>query len=77
MLIYPRRTLNGVEGDHFLVCPPLTIDAGDIDVLLARLERTCERMAREVINPLRNQIPPWRGTADWARTVKSIPTSLP
>ena len=52
LLIYPRRTLDGVEGDHFLVCPPLTIDADDTDVLLERLSRTCARLEREVINPL-------------------------
>ncbi|KAA0011349.1 aspartate aminotransferase family protein [Billgrantia pellis] len=48
LLIYPRRTLNGVAGDHFLVTPPLTIDAADIAELLVRLERTMLRFDREV-----------------------------
>lgn len=52
LLIYPRRTLDGIAGDHFLVTPPLTIGAADIDVLLARLARTCARFDSEVVAPL-------------------------
>ncbi|MGR4068905.1 aspartate aminotransferase family protein [Billgrantia sp. C5P2] len=48
LLIYPRRTLNGVAGDHFLVTPPLTISAADTAELLARLERAMARFDREM-----------------------------
>ncbi|RDB43710.1 aspartate aminotransferase family protein [Halomonas sp. DQ26W] len=48
LLIYPRRTLDGVAGDHFLVTPPLTIDAADTAELLERLERAMLRFDREV-----------------------------
>jgi adenosylmethionine-8-amino-7-oxononanoate aminotransferase len=48
LLIYPRRTLDGIAGDHFLVTPPLTIDAAGIAELLARLERAMARFGREV-----------------------------
>lgn len=48
LLIYPRRTLNGLEGDHFLISPPLTIAADEVDVLLERLGRALERLDREV-----------------------------
>ncbi|MBW6392274.1 aspartate aminotransferase family protein [Billgrantia antri] len=48
LLIYPRRTLNGVAGDHFLVTPPLTIDAADTAELLARLERAMCRFDAEL-----------------------------
>ncbi|UYG05286.1 aspartate aminotransferase family protein [Halomonas sp. LR3S48] len=48
LLIYPRRTLDGVAGDHFLVTPPLTIDAANTAELLARLERAMARFDREV-----------------------------
>ncbi|MBA2778670.1 aspartate aminotransferase family protein [Billgrantia kenyensis] len=48
LLIYPRRTLDGVAGDHFLVTPPLTIDAAGIAELLTRLERAMARFDREV-----------------------------
>ncbi|MCC5882426.1 MAG: aspartate aminotransferase family protein [Halomonas sp.] len=48
LLIYPRRTLDGVAGDHFLVTPPLTIDTGDTVELLARLERAMVRFDHEL-----------------------------
>jgi adenosylmethionine-8-amino-7-oxononanoate aminotransferase len=48
LLIYPRRTLNGLAGDHFLVTPPLIIDAADTTELLDRLERAMVRFDREV-----------------------------
>lgn len=40
LLIYPRRTLNGLKGDHFLVCPPLTITPAEIDTLIQLLDET-------------------------------------
>ncbi|MGR2738908.1 aminotransferase family protein [Billgrantia sp. Q4P2] len=48
LLIYPRRTLDGVAGDHFLVTPPLTIDAADTAELILRLERAMARFDLEV-----------------------------
>ncbi|MCE8012156.1 aspartate aminotransferase family protein [Billgrantia desiderata] len=48
LLIYPRRTLDGIAGDHFLITPPLTIDAADTAELLTRLERAMQRFDREV-----------------------------
>ena len=40
LLIYPRRSLNGLAGDHFLVSPPLTITADEVGVILDLLDRT-------------------------------------
>ncbi|MGQ4877476.1 aspartate aminotransferase family protein [Billgrantia sp. LNSP4103-1] len=48
LLIYPRRTLNGQAGDHFLVTPPLTINAADTAELLSRLERAMCRFDAEL-----------------------------
>lgn len=48
LLVYPRRTLNGVAGDHFLVTPPLTIGAADTAELLVRLERAMCRFDLEL-----------------------------
>ncbi len=31
LLIYPRRCLNGLLGDHVLIAPPLTVTRQDID----------------------------------------------
>ncbi|MFP1631918.1 aspartate aminotransferase family protein [Zhengella sp. ZM62] len=47
LIIYSRRTRGGVEGDHFLVCPPLIISAGQIDELMALLVASLERFADE------------------------------
>ncbi len=38
LLIYPRRTLNGIAGDHFLVAPPLNISEAEVDMLISLLD---------------------------------------
>ena len=40
LLIYPRRSLYGLWGDHILICPPLIIDQQGIDELVELFERT-------------------------------------
>ncbi len=39
LLIYPRRCLNGVEGDHFLVTPPLNTTRAEIDEMMTLLDQ--------------------------------------
>lgn len=56
LLIYPRRTLDGMSGDHFLVSPPFTISANETALLLERLERALARLDDEVIAPLRHEL---------------------
>lgn len=34
LLIYPRRSLNGLRGDHVLITPPLTVTHQDIDEIV-------------------------------------------
>ncbi|NYS61993.1 aspartate aminotransferase family protein [Vreelandella salicampi] len=51
LLIYPRRTLDGIAGDHFLVCPPLTIQAHEVDTLLERLERAMAGFDQTLTTP--------------------------
>ena len=48
LLVYPRRTLDGVAGDHFLVTPPLTISADEVALLLERLGRAMARFERSL-----------------------------
>lgn len=43
LLIYPRKSLNGVKGDHVLVAPPLVITRDQCDELLVLLEKTFEQ----------------------------------
>ena len=38
LIIYPRRSLNGLAGDHVLVAPPLIITADEVSEVLRRLE---------------------------------------
>ncbi|MHA7879670.1 MAG: aminotransferase family protein [Saccharospirillum sp.] len=50
LLIYPRRCLNGLEGDHVLITPPLTVTAADIDDIIALFDDSLaafEQLARE------------------------------
>ncbi|WP_432452585.1 aspartate aminotransferase family protein [Agarivorans sp. QJM3NY_29] len=35
LLIYPRRSLNGVAGDHILIAPPLTVTSEEIDLIVS------------------------------------------
>jgi adenosylmethionine-8-amino-7-oxononanoate aminotransferase len=44
LIIYPRRSINGLAGDHVLVAPPLIIRADEVSEVLRRLERAMDRM---------------------------------
>jgi adenosylmethionine-8-amino-7-oxononanoate aminotransferase len=39
LIIYPRRPINGLSGDHVLVAPPLIVTADQVDEILNRLDR--------------------------------------
>ena len=39
LIVYPRRPIHGLSGDHVLVAPPLTVTAEQIDEILNRMER--------------------------------------
>ncbi|RTR05212.1 aspartate aminotransferase family protein [Halomonas nitroreducens] len=56
LLIYPRRTLDGLAGDHFLVSPPFTISESETELLLERLTRALDRLDREVVIPLLDEL---------------------
>lgn len=42
LLLYPRRSLFGLAGDHVLVAPPLIITREEIDDLIRRLDATLQ-----------------------------------
>lgn len=48
LIIYSRRTRGGFEGDHFLVCPPMIIDEGQVDEVMAILEDSLDALAGEL-----------------------------
>ncbi|MBN9525110.1 MAG: aspartate aminotransferase family protein [Alphaproteobacteria bacterium] len=51
LIIYSRRTRGGFEGDHFLVCPPMIIDEGQVDEVMAILEDSLDALAAELDLP--------------------------
>ncbi len=55
LLIYPRRSLNGLAGDHFLISPPFTISESETLLLLERLGIALSRLDSEVVSPLLKQ----------------------
>lgn len=52
LIIYSRRTRGGIEGDHFLVCPPLIITESEISEIVSILGDTLEDLARELDLPV-------------------------
>lgn len=48
LLVYPRRTLDGLKGDHVLVTPPLNITADGIKELLHLLEPSLQELSRRL-----------------------------
>ena len=45
LIIYSRRTRGGIEGDHFLVCPPMIITEGQVDELIDMLTTALDKFA--------------------------------
>lgn len=53
LIIYSRRTRGGVEGDHFLVCPPMITTAEQVGEIMAILDGTLRQLAGELDLPMR------------------------
>lgn len=45
LIIYSRRTRDGLEGDHFLVCPPLIVTADQIVEIVEKLAASLDDLA--------------------------------
>lgn len=52
LIIYSRRTRGGVEGDHFLVCPPMITTAAQVGEITAILGDTLTELAKELKLPV-------------------------
>jgi adenosylmethionine-8-amino-7-oxononanoate aminotransferase len=48
LIIYPRRSLNGLAGDHVLVAPPLIINKSDVEIILNHLAIALERTIAKI-----------------------------
>ncbi len=49
LLIYPRRSVYGLRGDHVLVAPPLIIDRKGVDELIERFDRALRDLAKLLV----------------------------
>jgi len=47
LIIYPRRPIQGLAGDHVLVAPALILTLAQVDEILTRLERALNRLEQE------------------------------
>ena len=48
LIIYPRRSINGMSGDHVLVAPPLIISESEVDEILAMFENALEQTVKQI-----------------------------
>ena len=48
LIVYSRRTRDGVEGDHILVCPPLIVTDTHIDEIIGTLDRSLTQFTAEL-----------------------------
>jgi len=48
LIIYSRRTREGLEGEHFMVCPPLIITVAQVGELMASLRDSLDALATEL-----------------------------
>lgn len=53
LIIYSRRTRGGVEGDHFLVCPPMITTEAQVDEIIGMLTAALDQFAVKCGNALR------------------------
>lgn len=52
LIIYSRRTRGGVEGDHFLVCPPMIITEAQVGEIVSILDDSLSVLAAEFKLPV-------------------------
>ncbi|WP_020593976.1 aspartate aminotransferase family protein [Kiloniella laminariae] len=52
LIIYSRRTRGGVEGDHFLVCPPMITTEAQVDEIMTMLIKSLDTFAVEAKLPI-------------------------
>ena len=51
LIIYSRRTREGLEGEHFMVCPPLIITVAQVGELMGTLRDSLDALATELKLP--------------------------
>jgi adenosylmethionine-8-amino-7-oxononanoate aminotransferase len=56
LIIYSRRTREGLEGEHFMVCPPLIITEAQIGEIIGTLRESLDALAAELRLPSHNSL---------------------
>ena len=51
LIIYSRRTRDGIEGDHFLVCPPMIATPEHVDEIIDMLDKSLQQFGAEISKP--------------------------
>jgi 4-aminobutyrate aminotransferase-like enzyme len=51
LIIYSRRSRDGVEGDHFLVCPPMISTEQHVDEIIDTLDTSLRQFSTEIVKP--------------------------
>lgn len=44
LLVYPRRSLNGLKGDHILIAPPLTVKSEQIEEIISLFDEALQKL---------------------------------
>lgn len=52
LIIYSRRTRGGLSGDHFLVCPPMTVSEPQVEELIGLLDQSLSQFMAEIPSDL-------------------------
>ncbi|MCB2122826.1 MAG: aminotransferase class III-fold pyridoxal phosphate-dependent enzyme, partial [Rhodobacteraceae bacterium] len=48
LIIYSRRTRDGLEGDHFLVCPPMITTPDQVEEIMTMLTAALDRFVHRI-----------------------------
>jgi len=57
LIIYSRRTRNGIAGDHFMICPPMITTQDQIAEILEPLKASLDELAAELKLPMGRNAP--------------------
>lgn len=56
LIVYSRRTRDGVEGDHIMVCPPLIVTETHLDEITETLDAALTRLAHDIAPALSEMV---------------------
>lgn len=74
LIIYPRRSIWGLSGDHVLIAPPLITTEAQIDEIIQQFEKTLVHLMKHLhadLDPLTAQLPD--GTVQRFQQVDNLP----